>query len=419
MRTFKIRPTFLVSGGVPFFPDIDALLVAHPTDVYQGWYYAAFLPDTATIVQVLGSPNGTFGAQIIGQVTTTGFVPKSLNDTLRFSFAGNSIYLDGSLTPISFSGLPAGFTPLTAVLSTYPTPPTFSAPTLQQHFFLQLDALTEGAQDAPSLAYSSPPSAIDLINNGCGVRAAVSITNSGSAGNLSFSELVIEGTYTIDRNAPELKLLNSDVPVYVGDKVKFIITDAELVDSPGAFPLPQGTLNGVEQVQLAWTDSNGDNIMLIDADNNAFDIIIQTTNQLWFYLPWGFRSFSGTVTITFVGDGISFFGSVMAGTLQILFENGSGIYKLDKNQTDDTLYFRAGFITDVQVIMIPNILEDETVLRDDFFDLLPYPANILGQTSVDEDYEASDFFIISSLRVVVSLIDVEIPSPFIKTAFLP
>ncbi len=68
--------------------------------------------------------------------------------------------------------------------------------------------------------------------------------------------------------------------------------------------------------------------------------------------------------------------------------------------------------------MLPNMMDDE-VYEDDFFSMLGYPKQILSQNDIDEDYEVGDFTIVATLRPSIVLVDVEIPSPFIKTSFLP
>jgi hypothetical protein len=203
-------------------------------------------------------------------------------------------------------------------------------------------------------------------------------------------------------------LENPLVPIRVGDKVKFITDISESAAQGGT---ATGILNGVTQIQLSYVDpvTGLPELIIINTgvdDNESSNYIIaQQSNELWFYLPIGFGTFSGTVTVTFIGDGIQFSGSVVAGTLQVLFEDASGIYSLKVSQTNDILYFRAGYITDTSLLMLPT--EDE----------IYYPYKILAQSYVDEEF--SDFSIISILRIPIALINVEIPSPFIRTAFLP
>jgi hypothetical protein len=424
MGTFKIRPTILSQGpSLSYYPNIDSTPQGVNPGTWSYWYAGISAPDSATIIQIVSRQNlGTMYEILQNKAGNNN--PQTANDLLRFWFTGNCIYLDGSSTPISINTLPVGWTPLTAILSVNPTPTTYNLPTLTQHFFLQLDALTEGVQDSPTLAYSSPPTAIDLLSNGCGIRTTIHIDNSAAAGSLDIEEIVIDGTYGIAQSTPVIVQQNPTTPVSFGDSTKFIITTAEAAGTPISGSTIYGTLKDVIQIQLSWIDSSGiSHTTLIDNTHNQYSIIVNTQSELWFTLPLGFGSFSGTVNITFIFDGTQFSGSVLVGTLQVLFENASGIYVLDNSQVHDTLYFREGHITDNKLIMLPNMIENvtytEMFYEDDFFNMLSYPRKILAEDAIEEDIEGGDFSIISILRTVIVLIDVNVPSPFIKTAFLP
>lgn len=222
--------------------------------------------------------------------------------------------------------------------------------------------------------------------------------------------------------------LNPLTAIRPGDKVKF-----EANTSITATGLPSN-LRGILQVVLDFPG----NQIIINTGINGTDpfltindviyywldfVIMQTAEQFWFYLPFGFRSYQGPVTITFVGDGTQFSGSVLAGTLQILFEDASGIYVLDKNQTNDLLYFRDGFTTDLRQLFLPSLLNDNELLGDDFFSAMSFPTRILTENNLDEspvdDSSDDNFLFTAVLRIPVTTLAVEIPSPFIKTAFLP
>lgn len=256
-------------------------------------------------------------------------------------------------------------------------------------------------------------------------------------------------------------LENPTLPRRVGDKIKFTA-------NPGS----EGTLRHILQIQFSYTPPGGSlRVIAINTGigfdgvqtvffkfnpltytpipgpmdivfNNVYPIFIQEPDLI-FYIPiifnptgldptsfnqtgfnplgFNFNPFTDpagtTVTITFIGDGTQFSGSIIAGTILVLPEDASGIYTLVRNKTNDTLYLRNGYTTDISLLMLPS--EEDKIYEDDFFSLLSYPKKILSQSYLDEDYEAEDLSIISTLRVLVTLEDVEIPSPFIKTAFLP
>ena len=216
-------------------------------------------------------------------------------------------------------------------------------------------------------------------------------------------------------------LENSDVPVKVGDKIKISTPVA-----PEGFAQQPGVLNGVQQIQLSYVDPvTGETQTIIienDEEIDSYYIFLEQEDLIWFYLPLGFRRFHGTITITLVGDGVQFSGSVEVGTLEVLFEDASGIYVLDPDSTSDTLYFRDGFITDISILMLFNLLNDEDkIYEDDFFSILSYPSKILSQTYMENESDNidDDFTITSELRIPTLTNSVEIPSPFVRTAFLP
>ncbi len=205
--------------------------------------------------------------------------------------------------------------------------------------------------------------------------------------------------------------LDTTGPVRIGDLIKI----STPVAPPGFLQQPP-VLNGVDKIQINYTFNGEDFEFFIDFD--SYYIIFETPDYLWFTLPPRFGRFRGPITITLIGDGVQFDGSVEVGTLEVLFEDASGIYRLTTGQTNDELYFRDGFTTDIRLIMLSNFLDD-VIYWDDFFSLLSYPKKILANNDYDDgDLEADEFFIRAILRPVVDVISVEIPSPFIRTAFL-
>jgi hypothetical protein len=249
-------------------------------------------------------------------------------------------------------------------------------------------------------------------------------------------------------------------PIRIGDT---IVVSSDIT-SPGM-------IGGVKQIQLSYINpiTNLVQIIAINSDDsiiingiflngvivpgpngvvwhNTYPIIIKRNNVLWLNVPFillnypvpinfspigfdpitfvpikfslkklRFKKPSILLTVKFVGDGLQFSGSVLAGTLTVLLEDSSGIYTLDKDQTSDILYFRDGYTTNINMLMLP---EEDMLYEDSFFDSLSYPYRILSPANLNED-EYEDFSVISTLQVVVNLLSTRIPSPFIKTAFLP
>lgn len=356
---------------------------------------------------------------------------------IRYNFVGDSIYLDGSSVPISFQTLPAGFTPITATLISPNSDFTGillgntigSSLALKVYFQfnsqnkkLIADFFTQDITETAgpySFVANPVPSMLSLINNGCGINWELTGTPGANHSGLAFfDDLHIFGTYNILRS--QFSLSNPTVPISVGDKIE--ITS------------PTNSASDIKQILFDYIDpvTNTDKQIILNLNSNNITentsenvvingniisgtnfIIFQSAKFFQFYLPFGFGTFSGTVTITLVVKGTQFSGSVVIGTLQILFEDTTGIYTLVKGQTNDLLYFREGHTTDIKFLM----LSEEEFYEDSFFNLLSYPYQILVEDENNSDDE--DLFTIPILRPVIFTSSVEIPSPFIRTAFLP
>lgn len=224
-----------------------------------------------------------------------------------------------------------------------------------------------------------------------------------SSGFNTFAKLILTGTYTIVKTS--FTLQNPATPVYAGD--------------PVTITSPIGDLDKVTQIELDSIDPITGVIKKVIIKPSQF--LLWTPFLILFYLPFfDFETFSGPVQVELIFPGTLFSGSVVLGFLEILYEDASGIYTLVEGQTDDVLYFRDGFTTDSSQIMLSDIREEENTFSDnDFFSLLGYPQAILSQNYLEDDYEQDDFTRIATLRTPTTPFSVEIPSPFIKTAFLP
>lgn len=84
------------------------------------------------------------------------------------------------------------------------------------------------------------------------------------------------------------------------------------------------------------------------------DIITRTEFLLIFTLP----DMPGGTDVPFyisgLGDGTQFSGSVVLGSLSILIENGSGIYRIISGKTNDTLYVNSAVDDTTADVKIPN-----------------------------------------------------------------
>lgn len=361
-------------------------------------------------------------------VPNSGVVTQAI--VVNFDQSTPIFLLDGSLVPISFNSLPSGFVITSALLNAAIFGGILNGAngvlTFSYGFLPNVVRSMTGSEiDITNFQFAPTGSLspLDFISNRIGFSAVIDTTYTGAPTPIATGYIIgavtITGTYTIQ--ASQFTLLNASTPIYVGDKIKVTTTPPIIIDHNDPNP-PPGVLQGVQEIHFNYTDFNGiAQTVIIDQNSFSTYVIVQDSNNLWFYLPPGFGSFKGPVLIILVGDGVQFSGSVVLGTLQILFEDATGIYSLMKNQTDDVLYFRAGFTTDIRLIMLSDESYQDEIDEESFFNMLPYPRKILAQTNFDEDLEGdyNNFFITSVLRTIIITKDVEIPSPFIKTAFLP
>jgi hypothetical protein len=425
MGTFRIITPTLVGSKTVQKTHNDGTLGTSDADLIAG------LISTDSSIAVLGC-----GADINSNTAVDGVI--------RFDFDQSSaiISLDGN-PAISFNSLPAGFTPLSAVLSVL-ADGTEAAGVFGTSLFLQLDTFTESGQFNPSniisiaatLAYNfsilPKPTILDIINNGFGFRwafhAIPNTPNPDLPANNQFGDIYnysFTGTYTIQQSSFTPILQNPTVPVRVGDKVKIISSAGGLDEVKQVQLTYNDPVTGLPQVITLNIDSQDPSITVDGVTIYGLNfIILQQPDFFWFYLPWQLGSFAGDLTITLIGDGTQFSGSVALGSLNILYEDASGIYSLASNQTNDILYFRDGYTTDIKMLMLPSMLEDDESYRidEDFFSLLPYPKKILSQSDVlddVDDFEDNNLLITSVTRSVVVTEEIEIPSPFVRTAFLP
>lgn len=97
----------------------------------------------------------------------------------------------------------------------------------------------------------------------------------------------------------------------------------------------------------------------IDEDGNIVEvpivIISQTPGQITFNLPLS-GLLPGEFPTAIIGllDGVEFDGSVLLGILQAIYADGSGIYTLVPNKTNDTLYDRSVTPSVTIDVKIPN-----------------------------------------------------------------
>ena len=215
-------------------------------------------------------------------------------------------------------------------------------------------------------------------------------------------------------------ILENTSPARVGDKIIINSTLASLAFMGGTIQI-QLSYPG-HLITLVLGSGSQDPYLIVD------DVIyywinlvfIQTDFQMQFYLPFGFGRYAGPVTITLIGNGTQFSGSVLAGVLNVLYADASGIYSLTEGQTNDTLYFRDGYTTDIKFLFLNS---ENEIYDDNYFSMKQERLRMLAMNDFEyedyEDYEDNFFTITGALRIPVTTIETEIPSPFVMTAFLP
>jgi hypothetical protein len=200
MGTFKVIPTGIESGGTPYyvFPWDPP-----PSNTIAFWS----VYDTADRLEAITNTVGIFdpGSKEIGLEVAGDSVEAysiTFNTPIRLSFSGSSIYLDGSATPISFGGLPSGFT-LTAASLKIAASALYIGDNPGQYlrYYLQQGATDNGEVDTPQFDYSPSISMLNLMNNGCGLKPDLYIHSTGDlAGGWAsrfWNNLRVEGTYEI------------------------------------------------------------------------------------------------------------------------------------------------------------------------------------------------------------------------------
>jgi hypothetical protein len=344
------------------------------------------------------------------------------NSSIEFGMdqSTNIFELDGS-PAISFNNLPSGFTITSGILTINLNSNFAGTFTCGYGFnpsFQQINDFT-GNQGFVSyeIVLSTNISALQFLLNKISIAAALDTTFAVPPGTilglLSLLNYSFTGTYEIQAVVISPISIENTSPARVGDKI--------IINS--TLPI----LLGATQIQLTYP---GHEIILdlltpsLTIDGVIYYwlnfVFIQTDFQIQFYLPFGFGRFAGLVTVTLIGNGTQFSGSVLAGVLNVLYADASGIYSLTEGQTNDTLYFRDGYTTDIKFLFLNS---ENEIYDDNYFSMKQERLRMLAMNDFEyedyEDYEDNFFTITGALRIPVTTIETEIPSPFVMTAFLP
>lgn len=346
MGTFIIRPTSIVSGGTPLYD--ENALPFNPA----GWFRDP--PDT-----VLELLQPTVDTRVFGYIVSADNVSSNFGtDTIRCGVSGASIYLDGSMSPITFAALPVGFTPLSASVKVG-IPGIGNPPNTIVQYFLQQGAGVNGTvntNDFP-IDFSIPPSMLDILAEAFGLKCTITVTAISTAGsvgdnpsapfNAHINDLRIEGTYELGGFSWTLEQPTrgvEDTPVAKTNTDDTItITSPPEDDDPDTLDLEQ-----VTEITIEYTDENGDPQSII-----VTNITIQNHNKLVFKLPdiLSIDPNDPPKVYKILITSTQFSGSVLLGKLvTIYFFNAPGIYRLVPDKATDTLYdIENGGTVEVQI----------------------------------------------------------------------
>lgn len=322
MGTFIIRPTVQDSGGTPQYN--SGALPFNP----GGWCTEDY--PTTPLLDVIKDTSPTPNALQVLCGGDTG--SNAYSDTLRLSFTGNCIFLDGSPTPISFAGLPSGFTVLTASVEIRTDPSGVQPGGGVAQFFLQQGPSNDGTVNTNSFPYSSL-AILHIVSSGIGLKVNFTAPMGTAPGiGPAIYDFRVEGTYELQGFIFTLQVPNE--PVNTGD---------EITVTSGTLDLDQ-----VTDIDIEYTDENGDPQII-----PVTVIRKQNSNTLIFIMP-DLNSIGappGIIIITI--HSTQFSGSVTLGKLiTIYFLNAPGIYTLVAGKSNDTLYdIENGGTVDVK---IPN-----------------------------------------------------------------
>jgi len=340
---------------------------------------------------------------------------------IRYNFSGASIYLDGSITPTSFQNLPSGWTPLSATLIADGSGTLIQAlagtpgfgPTIA-NMYLQFDTFSEKlfTITAPfdsiihtlngpfNYSLSSVPSALDLINNGCGVRIGSIVVSANHIAETIINRLYISGTYGI--NQFSFTLSDNGSAIFPNNNVT--ITS------------PDGGLNNLYPnggVSLTWRNPNNGGFYTYYILLLHFKLL--TPNIITFPVfhdvpPYNLPPPGTPVNVVVTGNGVQFSGSIAVGSF-ILITNGSGIYQITKDKRNDTIYDRLGN----QIINVYNTFE----LEDEEIEEPIINKNLVATQGLPEDEELyNDVAFVNFNNIIPITVNVKIPDPFVKGGFI-
>lgn len=450
MGTYYIRPTVVGSN--------DNWLIGG---------LATTLIDGFTSTTSLASGTSHYSKLIVG-----------ISGLARLDFTGDSFYLDSILaTPVSFNGLPAGFTIDTAVLSV-----NYRSLGPGNDLYLQLGTLDEkhlalgvgiGAFLFDYADLGLPiPSVLNIWANGCGVRAIVDLGGT----EVEVNQIYITGDYSIvsygysfgvdavhiskamtprsfisgwaptgisnyppnapgnispGYNFPPVAAPNTYIENLSTSPGDISPGDIIRITSPGVAAggidltsVDADSGSGISDVRLTYIDNNGftqyyyiPTIYVILQSEFILLLVIPPFVELIFepetFTP-GYPD-KLPVIIEVIGNGTQFVGTIPLGEFTLNLANTSGIYELIKNKTNDTLYNKLSIVSK-NFIWLPDFdLIKEILFMPDF---LGKEEMVELWDIIENEPIIPEYLPVITIFSTSTTTDTKIPDPFARTAFI-
>lgn len=324
----------------------------------MGTFRARFTLQNTTGNAFQTSGVGDDAAHFYNSNTPPGEEGVAKSGTITYALIGDCFFLDGSPTAIPFSGLPSGF--ILDGLLALSTPNGNVGPTVIAQLLAgqtipatatTIAALTWGSygpnsatanaaipalflEDINDITLAAPIDLITFLQIVASINPVLVSPIDFSINFTSIPDVIdVTGNYTI---AMLSWTIDNPNPVNPGDTLS--------VSSDGVNP----DLLDVTGVTITYTDADGNPV---EIDIPTTDFLVWTSVLFSFVLP---EELNDVVETEITISGTIFSGSEPIGTIFILLEDGSGIYRIVTNKTNDTLYTNAPVNDDTVDVKIPN-----------------------------------------------------------------
>lgn len=281
--------------------------------------------------------------QVAYSAVTEQTLPLTRHITFGFNENAEVFSLDGA-DPISFNSLPAGFTITALTLTITIGPPAANFVDCVTTVQIDGDDIVGSPDSSNALASFSfvfpdmPMSPTDFISTVLFIEFVTTFVTTGITFNFLITEFSLTGTFeTIGYSWT----IDNDSPVSIGESISISSYPSNPNTPPANYdpslldPPPLNLLD-VDHLELHFLDDAGDP-QTITIPISSF------TSWTWYNITFPLPDFGGSsppiFTIVYVDNGTQFEGSLPLGQLlTIFFVDGTGIYTLVPNKTNDTLY---------------------------------------------------------------------------------